>query len=213
MLPLSAEFKNSLESSLLAYEDSRGQVIPYLQGRGISPDTAERMRLGHVSAPASAGHEQYMGRLVIPSLGHDSTPYALRFRCIEEHSCKEAGHSKYLGMGGQETRLFNVRAVHEAGDTISITEGEIDAITLEQCGYHAVGVTGANAWKRHHPRMFAGFRRIFVFGDGDKAGKQFTKEVSVSLPVSTVITMDAGEDVNSVYVNGGKAAIDKLTGL
>ena len=213
MLPLNAEFKTSLESALVAYEGDREQVMPYLQARGIDLDTVVRMRLGHVSAPASAGHEPYIGRLVIPSLGHDSMPYALRFRCIEAHDCKEAGHSKYLGMGGQETRLFNIRAIHEAGDTICITEGEIDAVTLEQCGRHAVGVTGASAWKLHHPRMFAGFRRIFVFGDGDNAGKQFAKDVSVSLPVSTVITMEGGEDVNSVYVRGGKAALDKLMGL
>ena len=130
VLPLNAEFKTSLESALVAYEGDREQVMLYLQARGIDLDTVVRMRLGHVSAPASAGHEQ-----IYRSPRHSVSRPRLDAVCaafpLHRGPRLQGGWSrKYLGMGGQETRLFNIRAIHEAGDTICITEGEIDAVTL-----------------------------------------------------------------------------------
>lgn len=210
MLPLSNEYKASLEAALVQYEGHLEEAREYLTGRGIAHGTAVRMRLGVAIAPAS-GHEQWAGRLVIPSLGWDSRPYALKARCMEQHDCREFKHPKYLGLS-QEARLFNVRAIHRAQDTISVTEGELDAITLEQCGYPAVGVPGASGWRPRHARMLAGFRTVYVIGDGDHAGRDFAREVLDTLPSATVVNMAEGMDVNGLYVEGGQAAIDELLG-
>lgn len=173
--------------------------------RGIDPATAEQFRLGVVIDPCT-GHEHLAGRLAIPSLGWDGHPYALRFRAIRGEE------PKYMGLGGAETRPFNIRAIHQARNIIGITEGEIDAITLEMCGVPAVGITGATNWKRHHPRMFAGFERVYVFGDGDMAGREFTRKVSDSLLSAVGVSLGDGEDVNSLYVKGGKDAVLALIG-
>lgn len=210
MRPLAAVYKSSLDEALRGYETSVVEITPYLEARGIDQGTAERMRLGFASDPP-LGHEQFLDRLVIPSLGWDGLPYALKFRCMQDHDCREAGCPKYLGLS-QGTRLFNIRAIHEAGEMLCVTEGEIDAITLEQCGYHAVGVPGATNWKAHHPRMLAGFDTVLVFGDGDNAGTEFAKRVCDSLATATSIRLPEGEDINSIYVSGGKEAIDDLTG-
>ncbi len=75
----------------------------------------------------------------------------MRFRSVD------GAEPKYLGISGALIRLFNLRAIAEAEDLICITEGEIDAISLESVGLPAVGVPGANSWKRHHARLFNGF--------------------------------------------------------
>lgn len=208
-MPLNASAKRSLEQHLCGWEAGREHVAGYLAARGIGPACSERMRLGYVSDPLS-GFEPFVDRLVIPYLSAKGYPLTFRFRCITDHDCRENGHPKYLGLSGAEARLFNVRAVHEADRTICLTEGEIDALTLEQCGYRAVGVPGANSWRSHHPRVFSGFEKVFVFGDGDKAGREFVKTVLSTLDCAVGVNMAESEDVNSLFIRGGQAAIEKL---
>lgn len=183
----------------------------YLEKRGLSPATAEGFRLGVVADPAS-GHESMVGRLCIPSIGPGRNVYLLKFRCIEDHDCRDVGHSKYL-TDAQDNRLFNLRALVGSGDTICITEGEIDAITLVQLGYAAVAAPGVSTWKRHHPRLFAGFSKVYVFGDGDKPGRDFVKTVCTSLSRGIRVHLPDGEDVNSLYVRSGETEILELMGV
>lgn len=209
MHPLPHSYKASLEQAVSLYETSLYLASEYLQGRGIHPDTAREFRMGVVDAPVT-GHEPFAGRLAIPSLG-PSGPYQIKFRCIMDHDCKEFQHPKYL-TDAMDNRLYNVRAIVDVGDTISITEGEIDAVTLSQLGYKAVAAPGSNTWKRHHSRMFAGFQRVFVFGDGDKAGRDFARAVSESIRSSVRVALPDGDDLNLIYVRDGPEAIHDLFG-
>jgi hypothetical protein len=133
--PLSPSVRDSLEMATAAYQKHLDVAEEYLAGRGISRAIAESHRLGVVVAPLP-GHERMVGRLAIPYLGRGSVVSGLRFRSLDN------GDPKYLGLPGVELRLFNVRGLHEAGDTIHITEGELDAISLTACDLHAVGVPG-----------------------------------------------------------------------
>lgn len=175
----------------------------YLTERAIGPDTAKDFRLGVVGDQQISGHEMFQGRLSIPYLGVNDSVYGMRFRALDE------SEPKYLGIPGMEMRLFNVRAIHEADEEIHITEGEMDTIILSMLGFHSVGVPGANAWKAHHPRMFAGFPRIVIWGDGDKPGRDFARKVSESLTVAARATMPDGMDVNSLFLAQGEAGIRK----
>lgn len=207
MKPLSKSIKTLLETATAAYAEQlhvdlgiRGE---HLLNRGLLPEQIKDFRLGYVKEPIS-GHEQYRGCLAIPGLG-PSGVYSLRFRSLGGDG------PKYLGLPGAQTRLFNTRAIVSAGDTICITEGEIDSITLTQCGFHSVGVTGADSWKKHHPRLFAGFQSVLVFGDGDAAGSKFAKTVTTSLTNATQIQLPSNSDVNSLYCKEGKDGILALT--
>lgn len=201
MRPLSRSTKASLESAVSQYEKTFSpEAYDYLLGRGISQESIESFRLGYVSEPIS-GHEQYRGCISIPSLGPAGV-YGLRFR-----SLGDSGGPKYLGLSGAPTRLFNIRDIHAATDTICITEGEFDSVILSQCGLYSTGVTGANNWKRHHPRMMAGFQHVFIFGDGDKAGREFSKSVADSIQSATKILLPESEDVNSFFLKQGKQAL------
>jgi DNA primase len=195
-----------LESAVSVFEQERSELAnQYLEARGINQDTARRFRLGSVES-ALPGHEQYMGMLSIPSLVV-THPVSVRFRALDPEQ-----KPKYLGLPGITTRLFNLRAVYEAGEVIAITEGEIDAITLEQMGQSAVGVCGSNNWHKHHPRIFTGFRKVLIFGDGDEAGQKFANRVYESLTTDTVairVPLPQGEDVNSMF-NTQREALEEL---
>jgi DNA primase len=204
--PLSASSKTALEEATSQYQSSLHLAAEYLMERGISLGTADRYRLGVVAVPIT-GHEQYEGRLSIPYLGPSNTVTAIRFRSLNGEE------PKYLSVGGASNRLYNLRAIIEATDTIHLTEGELDALILGQAGFSAVGVPGANSWKRHHPRLFAGFTKVFIWGDGDKAGQQFSRTVMESLDTGIIVSMPPGTDVNDLYLAEGVEGLHRALGL
>lgn len=179
------------------YAESIHQAGGYLESRGVTKEAALAVSLGVVTEP-EPGHEQYLGRLSIPYITKTGV-VDLRFR-----SLNPAVEPKYMGMTGAETKMYNVLDIEKAGDYIAVCEGEIDTITLSKLvGIPAVGVPGANAWKRHYTRLLADFERVFIFADGDTSGRDFANSLARELPV-TVLQLPDGEDVNSMYVSHGK---------
>lgn len=192
--------KRSLERALLSYTEHLDLALPYLEGRGIAEGTARSEGLGVVVKPIP-GHEHLRNRLAIPYLT-ESGPVNMNFRCMEKHSCKEAGHQKYMSFSGLSPNLYHVRSLQAAGEWIVVTEGEIDAITLNMSGIPAVGVPGAKKWEPFWNLIFDDFVRVYVFEDGDKAGKEFGDKM-VSEVSAIRVTMPSGEDVNSMYIKQG----------
>ena len=143
------------------------------------------------------GHEQMVGRLSIPYMT-DNGVVDLRFRALGPEE------PKYMGLAGNQTHLFNVRAILRANDTIAICEGEIDAITLHhKVGIPAIGVPGANNWKPHYLRLLQDFETVIIFADGDQPGQEFAKKIAREVPGVIIINMPEGEDVNSIYLQHG----------
>jgi DNA primase len=192
--------------SAMKYADNIAVAEGYLRSRGITLAVAQRAHLGVVVEP-DVGHEIYKGRLSIPYVTKTGV-VDLRFRSLDP-----AVVPKYLGMPGQELKLYNVLDVEKAGDYIGICEGELDTITMSHLiGIHCVGVPGANSWKRHYTRLLADFERVFVFADGDQAGREFANSLSRELPVTT-IQLPEGEDVNSIYVKEGPNYLRDKAGI
>lgn len=179
-------------------------VDSYLAARGISPTDADTFRLGYVDAP-DAQHQMYAGRLSIPFLTPTGV-VSLRFRCLEDHDCsdKDGGGcgAKYLG-GAEETRLYNVEALHRADSYVGITEGELDAVVSTLAGIPAVGVPGAHHWKPYWTRLFADFDRVLLLGDGDTPGRDFVNKVLGLLPNAEARTLPPGHDVSSFVLEQG----------
>lgn len=195
-MKLSRSQKILLEKSTKHYEKDIHLAEEYLTKRGISLLIAEKIRLGVVVDPLP-GQEQFINRLSIPYI----TPTGIvdiRFRSIGPEE------PKYMGMAGTSTRLYNVDALHIAGNYIAVCEGEIDAITLSYCcDIPAVGVPGANAWKPHYGRLLADFETIYVFADGDQPGTDFAKSLSKEFNSVIIMQMPDGEDVNSMFLRNG----------
>ncbi len=218
---LSDEQKKSLELAVVQYEGDLAEVLPYLEKRGIDSAIARSRRLGYVRAAAIPEHKRAKGRLCIPYL----TPagvVAVAFRCIEDHVCKDEdkrvkalnknwSHSKYWKPYGQITHLYGVGDLHLEGRDICVTEGEIDTITLSMCGLPAVGIGGAEHWQDWWPLVLCDYRHIYVFCDGDAAGRNLGNKVVKEMKSKAVlIELPEKEDVNSFFLKYGA---DKVRGL
>lgn len=192
----SEEQRKLLEMATKQYEASISLAEGYLASRGLSLLDARKHRLGVVANPI-VGHEYYEGRLSIPYI----TPAGvvdIRFRAINHEE------PKYLGLPGAETRLYNVKSYFEASDYIAICEGEIDTITLSSMNIPAIGIPGVKGIKRHYYKVFSDFPTIYVFADGDQAGRDFAKDLAKKLSGVVIINMPDGEDVNSMYTKHGE---------
>ena len=132
---------------------------------------------------------------------------SIRFRCLEDHEHDMHYHGKYNTVAGDRPRMYNTQALVESGDSIAICEGEIDAITAEVCGIHAVGIPGIQLWKRHFRDPFLGYEKVFVLADGDEAGRQLAATVMKDLPNARHIPMPPGMDVNDVVLKHGPSAL------
>jgi DNA primase len=204
--PLSDSQLEALEEATASYQGAltRG-AARYLDARGIDQATAVMFRLGVVSDPFP-GHERHVGKLAIPYLNKDGQPLTMRFRCIQPHECRQAGHGKYMSLMDDPVRVYNIRAIHEAADEIHVTEGELDTQVLTKIGLPSVAIPGAQLWRGHHRRMLAGFSRVWVWGDPDDAGAELVQKITRSLRTAKGVRLRVG-DVTDTYLAGGANAL------
>ncbi|MEU9044080.1 toprim domain-containing protein [Kitasatospora sp. NPDC048343] len=168
----------------------------------------DTFRLGVVVDP-HPGHSRYQGMLAIPYLGHDGRPLTLRFRCLQEHNHRDHGHGKYNTLPDDPPRLYGVDSIHQAGDEIHLTEGELDRIILRKIGLHAVAAPGSEMFFARHRRMLAGFSRVWVWGDPDDAGAKFTNKICRSLRSAKGVRLRVG-DVTETFLHGGAQSLHDL---
>ena len=208
-MTLTQEQRSLLESQTSRYQSNLYVAAEYLEGRGITEDTAVWARLGVVDEPIYGDDDGAYNRLAIPYITRSGV-VCFRYRCIRGHRCDEEGCAKYLGGLGVVPRIYNVGHLVTAGNSICVTEGELDALTLVQLGYDAVGIPGAQTWKPHWVRLFEDFGRIIVMVDGDSGGSKFAKAWESRFPQTVeLVQMDEGDDVNSVYLLEGSEYFDR----
>lgn len=230
MLRLSPSQKKSLESALVRYNANVDQAADYLATRGIDLEYARQCGLGVVSEEDDVTRilPGLKGRLAIPYIT-PAGPRQFSFRCMKDHDCKGI-HAKYLpfpglteGLDKSSKLLYFVMAYQTAGHTICLTEGELDALTLNMLGIPAMGIPGAKNWQKHWSAVLEDFSSVVVFRDGDvqkqnAAGKivepasdGFVANIIKNVGGSRVrvVVLPDGEDVNSVYVKHG---VDALVG-
>lgn len=199
MSTLSKEQRRFLERATLQYAEHLDEAAGLLEARGLDLDLARSSGLGVVRNPLP-GHEWLEGRLVIPYLT-DAGPVNLTYRCMEDHKCD--GHGKYIREKGLPGNLYNVQVIARADEWIAVTEGEIDALTLKQIGIPAIGIPGVEHWKDHWPHVFEDFSRVYLFEDGDDAGKKLYEKMSYELSNVIRVKMPNDEDVNSMFRKSG----------
>lgn len=186
----------SLEQATTYYERTLHLALPYLESRGITEEIARKYRLGVVERPCS-GHERYQGRLSLPYLT-PSGVVSLRFRLLDGEG------SKYLSLPGDKGSLYNVRALFAQSDAIAVTEGELDALIVqEHVGVPAVGLPGVNLWKPLYENLFKDFERVLVVGDGDTAGRQMTERLCEVLDNAVPVVMPDGMDCTDLFLAEG----------
>lgn len=201
-----------MNEAVRVYEEAVEGAAAYLVQR-LPRDSWNSHRLGFVAAPILPSHPQ--GRLVIPYLTRAGV-VEIKFRCI---ACtvgeKCDGHPKYLYASGGEQRLYNVNALFDPSPVIAVTEGEIDAITVQEAtGIPCVGYPGASTWRPWFSRCFSGYERVLVVADGDEAGrsaaKGVCKEILKHAASAVVVQLPDGMDSNDYARAHGRDRLKEL---
>lgn len=206
-MELSDSQRSLLETATAAYESQLDSpAVSYLAGRGLDQAGATGARLGVCREPVP-GHERFVGMVSIPYL----TPagvVAIKFRCPEDHNCKDEGHSKY-DQPSQHARLYNAMDLHRPGDVIACVEGEFDTrIMSDRIGVPAVGRPGTT-WLDYWPRVFADYERVCVLADfdlkddGSNPGLTSAKKIVNTMPNAELVVPPAGLDLTEWYLRDG----------
>jgi len=187
-------------------------TVKYLEGRGISEDTARAFSLGTVIDP-HPGHEQFEGWLSIPYVSALGIYQCVKFRRLDD------GKPKYGQPIGQKLHMYNVADCLSDTGYIAICEGELDAIVMSsEVGVPAVGIPGVAAWKPYYTKLFNGFDTVFIIGDNDEKedgtnpGAEFSRRVASEVINSQIVQLPLGMDLNEYYLANGAEAVKELLG-
>lgn len=176
-------------------QDPNG-AIGYLRDHGIDFGIASHYKLGYVG-DALPGDERFCGMLAIPYQSPSGT-VGMKFRSLSSNGAKYAKH------GGEKNRLYNTQAYFNAGTTIGLSEGEMDAIAAtEHLHIPTLGVPGVEGFKDHWKSIFKDYTTVFIFADGDKPGRDFAVEMSdMAGWRGRIVQCPDDEDVSSMVAAG-----------
>ena len=203
MLEVVSRYSNSLDEA----------TVRYLEGRGISEETARAFSLGTVIDP-HPGHEMFEGWLSIPYVSALGIYQCVKFRRLDD------GKPKYGQPIGQKLHIYNVADCLADKQYIAICEGELDAVVMSsEVGIPAVGIPGVAAWKPYYSKLFLGFDTVFVIGDNDdkedgtNPGAEFSRRVAGEVLNSQIVQLPSGMDINEFYLANGPQSVRELLGV
>lgn len=188
----------------------------FLEARLLEREHALSALLGVVSEPYVPEHRRFVGRLSIPYVTPGGV-VQIKFRCLEDHDCKEHGHPKYDAPAGTSTRLYNVAALHTDGTRVGCTEGELDALVATfVVGIPSAGCPGIKNWKPHFPRCFSDYDETLFFADADAdedKGLKHAQRAAAQTPGGRVIVPPAGLDLTEWVVRDGVEEVREACGM
>lgn len=173
-----------------------------VEERRLTSEAISHFRLGYTGDAPEVGDPKR--RLVIPYWSW-AGPLQLRFRALDDSI------PKYLGSTGSSTSLFNTEVLRGMDQTVYVTEGEIDCMTAWQCGLPAIGIPGANSWKKSFWRLFR-YRTVILLADGDEPGEKLGVALRSDLEDVKIVVFPEKQDVNSFFVEYGREELRKFVG-
>lgn len=170
----------------------------WLLGRGLTEDTlsdfkiAEQIRDGKTYA-------------VFPYL-RDGELVNVKYRNVaEKRDMRQEA--------GAEPCLFGWHLIKPRERTVAITEGEIDAMTLHQCGIPALSVNagaGNHQWIENDWERLERFSEILVCFDDDEAGQKASREVVQRLGIERCKPVKFGAKDANQWLQDGASGEDFL---
>lgn len=202
-------YRQHLGEQHRAYLRKRGFTDEFIDAHrfGWAPGNTIGKALAHYGALLQEvglvnheGRDFFWNRLIIPVYGRDGEIANLVGRVWEKD--KEPKYLRLPGAAG----LINEQALRKA-ETVYLCEGEIDTLTLCQCGLPAVGVGGASGLQNGAVERFRHAKTIYVCADADTAGKGLVLRAGEMLGNRCrIVELPAGEDVNSWVGQGNDLA-------
>lgn len=153
---------------LWAEGDADGaKVLAYLHSRGIDDDAIRHFKLGVAYIKVKDDNRTWLAAGI---------PYMAAGGCvlIKMRNLTDGAEPRYYRTKGGDSALFNVDGVRSRKEAV-LVEGEVDAISLRQCGVTSVASTSLGAkgdvpqsWKE----ALADATRIVLWYDDDEAGQK-----------------------------------------
>lgn len=170
-------------------------VKEWLNGRGITDETIAAFKIGEQLRDGKA-------YAVFPYLRDGELVNAKYRNPAEKKDMRQEG--------GAEPCLFGWHLIDPKARTVAICEGEIDAMTLHQCGVPALSVNagaGNHQWIENDWSRLDRFSEILVIFDADEAGKKGATEVvqRLGLDRCKVVNLPA-KDPNDWLMQGADGA-------
>lgn len=195
-LPAEPEKYETLKLADLASAERSLETSPtalsWLESRCISLETAKKHHLGFVQSASRVSPTRELvdqGWVLIPTIvGKNVT-------CVKYRSV--AGKA-FVRKSGMETCLYNYDSIGPFED-IHVVEGEMDALTMEQCGFRTVALPGAQFQVTPEIKdKLLSADRIFLAGDTDAPGQAVMHKLWTELRDRTYLmkwpdTKDANE--------------------
>ena len=181
------------------------EAISFLRARGISLETAQRLRIGFrqdVGKLAGESNADVAGRgwLAFPTLARssdgNSKPVVIS---IKYRSIVRKAFTKQPGMA---TNLFNVGTI-DFLEPVFLVEGEFDALTFEQAGFRAVSLPNAQYQPTPEDKdLLLSAEYVVLAGDNDDAGKKAMTKLWAEMKERTFLLQwpEGVKDANQFFL-------------
>ena len=193
--PMPAKQFHRPERPQCATPKTGSPVFEYLAGRGLTAETLAAYRI------AERGRE-----IVFPSL-HNGELIAVKYLGIDRTDGKKSIRVEK----DCEPVLFGWQAIPGTTRVVTITEGELDALSAFQMGLSALSVPfggGGGAkqqWIEHEFERLERFDTIYLALDNDQPGQQATAEIVARLGAHRCMVVDIPaphKDINDLLRAG-----------
>ena len=182
----------------------------YLVNRGISYDTQEKFWIGYCphwrshTAIANGRNPPMTPRIIIPSsrycyLARDTRPYVTDYTKIRE---------------GQ-SQIFNYQALSNLTSPVFVTEGEIDALSIIEVGFTAVGLGSTSNIDllidhliEHRPSQ-----PVLIALDNDNPGWTAAKKLETELQKMEIENYNLIPEINGNYKDVNERLVADRDGL
>lgn len=165
--------ENPVETLIRKAEERQSEIIQYFTARGFTPATIKRFHIGYHPAFILASTKE--PRAIIPYPG-ESYYTARRLSQAQDQDDKKYLYPKKTDAGGK--RLFNAPALQH--NVVFVVEGQLDAMSIEQCGYAAVG---CNETKQLVDALQNGGQAnaFIIIPDADETGERKSRKLLAAL--------------------------------
>jgi hypothetical protein len=182
--------------TLKDYSEAKGLPVDFLSGLGLVD-------------------RKYQGKAAIriPYLAEDGQESAVRFRIALEKS--EEGDDRFRWRTGSKAMLYGLwrlEKIRKVGWVV-LVEGESDTQTLWYHGFPALGIPGADTWKKEWAGYLDGIEKLYVIVEPDQGGETLREKLAATTSIQDrVYLVELGEhkDASGLYLSNREGFKDNL---
>lgn len=182
------------------HEALEDEHVQYLNKRGITYDTIERLWIGY---------NQELDRIIIP---YKKNGYYYNWigRRYDDNNQNTPKYYKLKKVGITDDAPWGMHTLDRDNDTLYICEGAFDALSFDQNGDSVLSSMGGHFNKRLLPMVLdimKQFKRVILAFDSDEAGQGFTKNFcellsSTKVTFEVLLIPEGFKDVSEYYAAG-----------